>query len=1127
MPTRSTRQRATGSSPGARTVLVSETSRHKTFLGGIIVRLASAFSTAFAIWTVAVADPALAVASKFWLDIPEQPLPTALQDLARQTGLQVAGLSEVLAVGSNVGPLKGQYSIEHAMDALLRPSGLTFSVVDGHTIAVLKAATTQAELTSAPEASAPMGPPVSAALTQSGEQPAAAPKSARPAQTGGTRAASGDTPQAEQPAVEEEIIVTGTHIPQTGMSTPTPVTAVSSDQLKEIKPGPVIEALNKLPQFLGNSTPGNGINFSTNSGQSFLNMRGLGVNRTLVLLDGRRVAPSSRLGATDISLFPQPLISRVEVVTGGASAAYGSDAVAGVANFILNTDFEGWEVNALTGVTDRGDNSTSGGSLTFGTGIGERVHVVASAEIYSADSVETLDDRNWYNSKGLVTNPQWLIDGTGPRLLRYSDVKSTRYTDGGLINAPGSGLDRLMFLPDGTVTPFIPGDPAAIGTGTFSQSGGSGYNLHTNYAGAGGLYPDFKRETAFGYIDFDVTDQLTAFVQVLYGHSMTNYVEGGGIQFAQWEGTIYQDNAYLPESVRQIMIDEEMESFGLSRFASKADIGNGRNQTSNNLVSATVGLKGKIGEWNVNAYYQDGSTESRSSLINYNRIDRLAIAQDAVIDPASGAVVCRSTLFNPGNGCIPINLLGAGNVSPEGLAYVQGTKVGYSEVKQRFAEVSANTKIFEGRSVGPTYIALGISTRDDSLEQHTDPADGTVSVPQNDPAQGIQGISPGHAGSPYVFEFSSFPTIAGSYKVHEAYAEALVPLFADDSRARQLNLSLGARYADYSGSGGVWAWKAGLDWNIVESFRLRGTISRDTRAANLAERFDSQGGGVIVSDPEFNFTNFELTQFSTGNPEVDPETADTLTFGAVFTPESVPGLQLSLDWFSIDTDGAIGQLGSQIIVDNCYAGDQMFCELITRDPVTNQLQFVRNEYLNISKAKVSGIDFEGAYVTDVKLFGGGPEQLSLRLIANYLDENSITNQGGTTNYAGQVDGGFAGFNLPQFQMIANLSYSNGPMRFVIAETFIAKNKFNVLYVEGVDVGENDVGSVAYTDFDISYTRAWDTTSELEIYGHITNAFDRAPPVVANYNDFDGATSYNQTVYDVLGRRYTLGMRVHF
>lgn len=1057
----------------------------------------------------------------YQFDIPQQPLDTALRAFAEQTGLQVARFDDSADGGVPVGPVRGRYTLKQALEKLLRPAGFAYSLINDHTIAVANdtaarkgapGAARAANSSSSAEASGPRSPtqPTQAAPSE--------------ADTAARKRAGNPTGAPVMP--EDEVVVTGSRLGMTGMNSPTPVTMLSAQQLRQVKPGPLIEALDEMPQFLNNSTPQNSYNFSTTSGQSFLNMRGLGINRTLVLLDGRRVTPSSRLGATDISTLPQSLVQRVDIVTGGASAAYGSDAVAGVVNFILNTHFDGLQLNADGGVSSRGDNANGGGSITFGTPLGEGLHLIGTTEFYRASRVETFAGRDWFQGWGLVTNPQWLATHSGPRLLTLPDVSSTRYTFGGLIDAPGSPLNRLMFLPDGTATPFVPGNPAIIGTGCYCQSGGIGDNYWADRTGDGSLYPEISRSSSFVYLNYDLSDDLTAYVQGLFGHSSTNYVEVGAVQFAQWEATIYPDNAFLPASIRQQMVQEGLPSFGLSRMASQADLGNSRNQTTNTLQSYTMGLKGRLEGWNFGAYVQQGRNQSESFLLDYIRTDRLSLAMDAVVDPASGAIVCRSTLYNPANGCVPIDLFGAGNASAAARQYVTGNKYGFATVRQRFAELSASRDISPGWGAGAVSLALGASYRRDSLQQYADPPDYTEFVPHNDPALGIQGIPPGFAGNPFVYQFSSLPSISGEYSVAEYFGETLLPLMANHTLLEQLNLSLAGRLANYSGSGHVWAWKSGLDWQVVNDLRLRATLSRDTRAANLAERFDSQGSGVVVRDPFFNNNNVTLSQFSTGNPAVNPEKADTLTLGAVLQPGFLPGLSLSVDWYRIDTKDAIAQLGAQIIVNNCHAGAQQFCSLITRDPLTDQLVFVKNEYLNVSRAEVSGTDLELDYQHGIHLLGGGAERFNARLIGSYLAQNSVTNQAlGTINYAGQVGDGF---NLPRFQLLSEVSYANGPYQVLLQERFIGRGVIDVSYVQGLDIDRNTVPSIAYTDLDLKYTRAptggWPL---IELYAHITNLFDRAPPVVANYTDFTGATPTNKTVYDVLGRRFTLGITVKF
>jgi len=224
-----------------------------------------------------------------------------------------------------------------------------------------------------------------------------------------------------------------------------------------------------------------------------------------------------------------------------------------------------------------------------------------------------------------------------------------------------------------------------------------------------------------------------------------------------------------------------------------------------------------------------------------------------------------------------------------------------------------------GFGAGPVLLALGASFREDRFNQVAEPADSSIATPPNDPSIGVQGIPAAFVGS-FVHQFSSFPNLHGAYTVKEAFAEARVPLFNDAHNVRDVSMSLAARYADYSGSGGIWAWKAGLEGHLTADLRLRATVSRDTRAANLSERFDMQNRGFTARDPLFGNTVYSLSATSTGNPAVEPEKADTFTVGAVYQPSQVDGLSMSLDWYSISIRDAISQLGPQAVIDNCFAG---------------------------------------------------------------------------------------------------------------------------------------------------------------------------------------------------------------
>jgi outer membrane receptor protein involved in Fe transport len=477
---------------------------------------------------------------------------------------------------------------------------------------------------------------------------------------------------------------------------------------------------------------------------------------------------------------------------------------------------------------------------------------------------------------------------------------------------------------------------------------------------------------------------------------------------------------------------------------------------------------------------------------------------------------------------VPIDLFGAGRASAQALDYVLDDKLGSVTVEQHFAEVSADGPVAEGLGAGPVLLAVGASFREDRFKQYATPADLSISTPENDPGMGIRGIPAAFVGS-FVHQFSSFPDLGGAYSVKEAFAEARVPLYTDIQNVRHLSMSLAARYAHYSGSGGIWAWKAGLEGHVTPDLRLRGTASRDTRAANLSERFDLQNRGFTVRDPLFGNTVYSLSATSAGNPNVEPEKADTFTVGAVYQPSQVDGLSLSLDWYSISIRDAIGQLGPQAIIDRCFADRAAWCPLVTRDPQTHEIVFVQNTFQNVAQAKAAGADLEVQFTRDLQLLGGAGEAMRARLIASWLGENSMRLTGAPKlDRAGQTGGSATGYiGMPDLQLTAAFTYRNGPWQIYLQGHFVDSGKLDATLREGVDIDDNTVASAFYTDLRLSYSTDTARAGSWEIYTSVENLFDRDPPRAADFSDFNGATHTSETLFDVLGRRYTLGAYLRF
>jgi outer membrane receptor protein involved in Fe transport len=978
-------------------------------------------------------------------------------------------------------------------------------------------------------------------------------------------------------AADDEVVVTGSHLRQNGLQSPVPMTTVTAVDLEKIAPRTLIEGVVQLPEFYNSQTPNAG-NWFTRGGYGNLDIRGLGINRTLTLLNGRRVISQTAFGGVDINMFPQEMVQRVETVTGGASAAYGTDAVAGVVNFILDTRFTGLRATAEGGETTRGDAGNYTGAAAFGMKLGEKGHLLVASEYFKQDGVFTYKGRDWYQAWGTVPS------ASNSQILNvYPHVVSKDATFGGVISSPNPLLNGLAFNPDGSTYVFQSSSVTTgnIGTSAGHQSianGGSGDDL-------GGatptLYPDLKRYSNFVYADYDVAKGLNVFVQYLRGNEDTfaHNAPTGAIEGTPTAVTIFSGNAFLPANVQQIMTANKIASFVLRRIGGPLDFGGDITIRDTSLMnSLTPGFKwnidnggGPFNGWEVDGYYQYGHNTRRDYQVGLN-LQHLFAAVDAVKNPATGQIVCRTTLFSSTfSSCQPLDLFGAGAPSSSAISYVVGetpgvpistplyfaglgygpgltdsytsqvAKVTTTEMTQHVAELSANGEIFKGWGAGPVTAAIGGSFRRESILQ-------VVRDPTNPPddndhghpvlcnadaaaiAACLRGENPPDCANTVGIQYSKVSNIIGSLETKEAFVELGVPVLADLPFARLIKTDIAARWADYTGSGGIWAYKAGADWEVVDGLRFRGTYSRDVRAANLSERFDKTGGAGTITDPAHPSAGvINITTFSGGNPNVKPERADTWTAGAVLQPSWLPGLQMSGDWYMIKIKDAIGQLGAQNVVNQCFNGAANLCSLITRDATTGLPILVGNVYVNINQAVVRGVDFEIDYHRDVHLIGG-PEQIVGRFLGSWLMENS-QNIGTYTNRAGQVgvqqsDG--VGYALPTFKASLSLTYSNGPFSGFVQERFISAgaDENSLPTPTSPYLADNHVPAVFYTDLQLSY--ALPERFHMQIFGTITNLFDKAPPITPYYSTFAGySTQYNPSLYDTLGRRFTLGAKIRF
>jgi outer membrane receptor protein involved in Fe transport len=997
----------------------------------------------------------------------------------------------------------------------------------------------------------------------------------------------------------DEVRITGSRIAQApGMFTPTPVTSVVADELKSLSPANLIESLSTLPVFFGNSSQQQALG-GQNSGGSNVNLHGVGQSRTLVLLDGRRVVASNRFSSVDVNTLPDMLLKNVETVTGGASASYGTDAVAGVVNFNLDTRFEGVKLRVQGGTTDRHDGDNQEFGLAFGHGLfGDRLHVVGSLQHSSYDPISDVGgvtSRPWFRQNGRVTNP----DPNGPNFLRRDHVQPTNFSTRGLIvdNAAPT-LNRLQFNSAGTaLSPLAFYGVGARDNGCLCQSlptGDLGVNADDE------VQVGYRRTTGFARFGFDLNDNTEIFAQGIWAENAANQRrESVALVSANvWQGRIFTNNAFLTPDIQTRIfagapttrtttdnttgVAEQVRWADFSVFlpdVPENPIGDTRQETANSMRSITLGFTTKLSGaflegWTVDGYAQRGNNRQDFSTFNGIRVDRLFLALDAVRDP-NGNIVCRASLaqYDPNGyfrGCVPINLLGGmSTVSPEAAAWIRDDgKVASQWIEQTVSELTLSGDLGFGLPAGGISSAFGLSYRKDELNQRTvNPSDEYPALPDGRllselglmPA-GLRGIVPATGGCPgattitgvpglrfvptsycgdnnsSAVQFSSLRTIAGSSNVKEVFTEFQIPILKNLPFAQRLESNFAGRWADYSGSGNVWAYKGGLSWELNDQVRFRATRSRDVRAPNLRDRFDQTRGGFTVTDRAKNPPQtVSGTSFSGGNPAVEPEKADTSTIGIVLQPAFLEGFQTSVDWYSIKIKEAISQLSAQTLVDRCVAGDAFLCQFVQR-AANGDIVEIDSLFINLNEQKIEGMDIELDYRRSLELLGGGPEQISARFFGTRLMHNSIQAPGGTVDeIAGQVLGSVQGGNTvggPKWKASAILGYGNGPYSATLIGRYIGGGILDRTLVESstriagvTTIDDNHVGSVFYTDLSLSFSP--EKYEGLRVYGTVTNAFDRAPPQAPGAIGRTGVLDLPTTIHDLVGRRYVVGLDYKF
>lgn len=873
----------------------------------------------------------------------------------------------------------------------------------------------------------------------------------------------------------EDIIVTGSRIPRSTFQTPTPITTFTEKQLEQKAATNVVDLLRDVPALRPNRNNGSGRNL----GLATFNMRALGSTRTLLLIDGQRVLDSSPIAnGFDINIIPAPLVSQLDIVTSGASSVYGSDAITGVVNVVLNDKIVGGKIDGQFNISTYGDlpqyslSGLYGGKFDDGRG-----HFVVAASYFEQPDIVYQGARPW-GRRGVTFIPNAAYTPTNGefRQLIVPDVRYSQMTAGGVITTPGA-LRNIQFGENGAQSLFRQG----TNVGTVWMQGGDGLMPQPDFAP---LQVASRQFSGFSRLTYDFPNDMTARVDVLAAN--TRAQSTGNYNTNNADITIRRDNAFLPTNIRDAMIANNLTTIRMGRY--NPEQGRNENSTSNTYFRIGAGLSGSFSDtwkWELGNSY----TYARSLTLGRNNRNQAkwALALDSVIGP-NGQPVCRSTLTNPGNGCVPANVFGIGAVTSAVNKYVLGTSRQDSRSDSIIFNANTSGQLFNTWA-GPVKVAVGAEYRRDTVDN------------KSDPISDINGWRQGTFGSYY-----------GSLEVNEGYGEISIPLARDTSFARSLDVDFAGRYVDYSTVGSATVWKAGVNYAINDSIRLRSTYSRDFRAPKINDLFAQANIRIgTVTDYLTNRTanvNFLIG----GNPNLGPETAYTFTGGIVLQPSFIPNLQLSADFYDINLRDAIVTPGQQEVVDRCGRGEDIFCTGVIRD-ASGEITQVNANSFNAQRLKTRGIDFEASYRFD--LFQG---QLTTRALATYVDRLISTTASGQVDTAGQLQGGFA---VPKWRGSTTLSYDKGPLNLRVLFNYIGPGTFDNNFGP-LDLNRNHYPAYVYTDISAQY----DITKTIQVFAKVENLTNTAPPLLAEASITVALATLSQ-YHDLRGRVFGLGGRLRF
>ncbi|MEP4486351.1 MAG: TonB-dependent receptor [Halioglobus sp.] len=902
----------------------------------------------------------------------------------------------------------------------------------------------------------------------------------------------------------EEVVITGSRIKRPDLEAVSPYTVINAEEFKLSGTINVEQKLAELPSTLPSFGPSSN---NPGDGTARVDLRGLGSARTLVLVNGRRWIPATQTGVVDLNTIPGTLIKRVDVVTGGASAVYGSDALAGVVNFEMIDDFEGVEITGLYDVTDENDAEKYNMDITMGGNFADGRGNVVIYGSYSKREDLFAGDRDFSELS--------LQDGT-------NDAGKPALIPGGSSGIPGSRVFGGPTLPNGEVL------------GTFNQDG-SGRAFQDpedrfNYAPDNFLQLPQERYMVQAFGHYDINEHVRAYSEYAYSY---NKVPQELAPTPAFTGIAVNPNsAFFGPDVQEALNGIAAEDGTAYLYIGRRMVENGSRQAIDvrDAFRVLVGAEGAITDnWSYDTYYSYANLDNSQELnndVSASRFKQAALVTD-------DGTACQ----DPSGGCAPLNIFGAGNISQEAVDFVNIGASNITKLQQEVIQASVFGDLWTiPTSDYPVAVVLGYEHRRDESSFRPDTF-----------------LSSGD-----VLGFNAGKPTVGSYKVDEWFGEVSVPLLSGMPFAEDLTLWGAYRDSDYSNIGGVDSWATAMNWTPIDSVKFRIGYQEAVRAPNVSELFLGQANGFpSATDPcsaggfqagvtdaalceatgvapgqvgNFVQANDQIEGLFGGNPDLKEEESETFTVGVVWQP--LDSLDMTLDYYDIEITDAISVLGGSVtnVLDLCYneiqSASSEFCQAISRRP-DNNVDQVNVLNANIGKIETSGIDFNAYYSTDFGFgFGSSGSTLDINFNSTWLDKFDVTPVADLANRVDVCAGSFGnvcGSPLPEYSWNTRATWRTNNWTFSGLLRYIGETDDDRIENTSAKSGElaaPSIGEVVYLDLTVAY--AFEQGYTVSFGG--TNITDEEPDKTGSVSE---QSNTFPSTYPLFGPRYFVSASMKF